>query len=163
MTEEEQHQLIVLKLVNDNITDLSKLFNLGRLDDKLRIYRGIILWDITMEYDARLKKAQQDLATLEKDITGLSQQRGEIKNLGQGNVDELDKFEYQLASQEAEVESILEMVETGISLQESRLTDSVIAVLKKQQSHLKANLGQAYTSIAQLYELAYMTGQKENK
>jgi len=163
MTEEEQHQLIVLKLVNDNITDLSKLFNLGRLDDKLRIYRGIILWDITMEYDARLKKAQQDLATLEKDITGLSQQRGNIKNLGQGNVDELDKFEYQLASQEAEVESILEMVETGISLQESRLTDSVIAVLKKQQSHLKANMGQAYTSIAQLYELAYMTGQKENK
>lgn len=163
MTKEEQHQLIVLKLVNDNIAGLSKLFNLGRLDDKLRIYRGIILWDITMEYDSRLKKAQQELTDLERNISELSRKRGEIKAVGQGKTDNIDSYQDQLASLEKRFTSALETTNYDITAQESSLRHQVITVLQQQLSHLTANLGQAYTSIAQLYEFAYLSGQKSEK
>lgn len=163
MTEMEQSQLRVLKLVNDNIADLSRLFNLGRLDDKIRIYRGIILWDITMEYDERLKKAQQSLANIEKNMASLSLQRDHIKGFENETIDNFDNYELQLLSLEEKITIALRQIDTDIALQKSRLTDRVVAVLEERQSRLKANLGQAYTSITQLYELAYLTGQKGNK
>ena len=163
MTKEEQHQLIVLKLVNDNIADLSKLFNLGRLDDKLRIYRGIILWDITMDYDSRLKKAQEGLADLESDINGLSMKRGEIKNVEQESTENLDSYQDQLTALEKRVSSALETTNADIAAQKSSLTHQVITLLQERQTQLTANLGKAYTSIAQLYEVAYLSGQKGGK
>ena len=163
MTKEEQQQLIVLKLVDDHVTELSRLFNLGRLDDKLRIYRGIILWDITMEYDARLKKAQQTIADMEGNIAGLSQQRARIKDISEGTVGEFDEYERRLVLLENKVSSTLEQIDADITAQKSGLTDDVIAVLQEQQSRLTANLGQAYTSITQLYELAYLTEQKGDR
>lgn len=163
MTEKEQSQLRVLKLVNDNIADLSRLFNLGRLDDKLRIYHGIILWDITMEYDSRLKNAQQTLAGLESKIAGLSQQRNDIKNFRQENLGDTDKFDRQIALLQEKVDTALNEIDSDITIQTSKLTAYVVAVLKAQQSHLTANLGYAYTAIAQLYEVAYITGLKEDK
>lgn len=163
MTKEEQSQLIVLKLVNDNIADLSRLFNLGRLDDKLRIYRGVILWDITMQYDERLKKAQQTLADMERNIGGLSRQRAGIKDFSKGRVGEFDDYEDRFALLENRISAALREINSDITIQKSRLADRVIDVLQKQQSHLTANLGQAYTSITQLYELAYLERQKGDR
>ena len=163
MTTEEQHQLTVLKLVNDNIAVLSKLFNLGRLDDKLRIYRGIIMWDITMDFDSRLEKARQSVADVERDINDLGRQRGEIKGTGKNKADNLDSYEKQLALLERRITSALDATNSDIADQTTSMTEQIIAVLKHRQSNLTANLGQAYTSIAQLYELAYLSGQKSNK
>lgn len=161
MTEKEQSQLRILKLINDNIATLSKLFNLGRLDDKLRIYRGIILWDITMDYDVRLKNAQQLLAAIEKDVAGLSQQRGNLKKLAQTKAEDLKDFDQRLAQLEIHTNKALQDIELDINTQNAKLTGSVLAVLEERKKHLRENLGQAYTAIAQLYEVAYALGQKE--
>ena len=159
MTEKEQSQLRVLKPINDNIAVLSRLFNLGRLDDKLRIYRGIILWDITMEYDVRLINARQSLATLENDTAGLAQQRSHIKNITQDTSNDFKVLNQRLAQLEIQARDALVEIKIDINTQDAKIAGSIIAVLEGHKKDLTHDLGQAYTAIAQLYEVAYALGQ----
>ena len=128
-------------------------------DDRLRLLRGLLIWQDSEDYPARAWQARQDvlaLDTLASDtVIALGRADAAIASRRQSN------FAARITALDDQLGSEVRRVAKAIVLSETALRDIAIAELARQGEQLERALGQSNLAIAQIQDNAMYGGTRE--
>ncbi len=131
----------------------------GSTDDRLRLLRGLLLWDDSEQYTARAWQARRDLRELDalarETVTAMTRVDAAIAGHAQSN------FAPRISALDERVAEEAGRVELAIARSETAVRGIAIAELERQGEQLVRALGQSKLAIAQLHDNAIQGGPGE--
>jgi len=150
----EMVQLQILKNVNQRLKRLADKEDLSEQQDKYRLTRGVILWNIMSEFTPRLWKVKRGILDLDKALAETAiRRRGMVRaqrlapRMFEGFTDRIAALRLRLRTYQGRTMHLAR-------LQERYLQDLAVEGLQRQQQRLLTYLTQARFAVAQIFDKA---------
>lgn len=121
--------------------------------ERLRLYRGIVLWRAAQQYPDGVWQIEKQRRALEAGLTQLAEVRQRIQQLTQEDPDIQDQ-QARLRALQLDTDIHLAAAESLIDTRSSQLKQAVDHELAEQEGRLRAYMTQAQLSVARLYDTA---------
>jgi len=148
----EKRQLQILSSIEKQLAELPDTPKTQELQKKQRLLYGVIYWQLSNEYKARLWKTRQQLSEVER----LARQTDEaIGKLAQADLDTTNRFsgfESRIAAQKSLLKDLRKRTDKAIYAQGELLAQLAINELGAQKKRIDIYIVQARFALAQTYD-----------
>lgn len=148
----EKRQLQILSSIEKQLAELPDTPKTQELQKKQRLLYGVIYWQLSNEYKARLWKTRQQLSEVER----LARQTDEaIGKLAQADLDTTSRFsgfESRIAAQKSLLKDLRKRTDKAIYAQGELLQQLAINELGAQKKRIDIYIVQARFALAQTYD-----------
>jgi tetratricopeptide (TPR) repeat protein len=126
---------------------------LAELQDKTRILRGRLLWDVSADFKPRLHDTRKSLKGLDKDIARAVQIHAALKQAGEDEPAKFLAFRQRIDTLRSRTEQLVQRVDQAAADQEQTIRELALQRLEQQKQRLSRYKTQAQFELAQVYDL----------
>jgi hypothetical protein len=124
------------------------------LAERYRRLRGVLLWDLTAEFQPRLWQVRQSLAGLDAELAQYEKRRTALEKAERELPRLLEGFERRIAGLRARIEALRAELAAVSAQQQRYLNELAVAELEGLKDRIGAYLTQARFAVAQIYDEA---------
>jgi hypothetical protein len=128
--------------------------------EKFRLLRGLLTWDQSAQYSARLRSENKALQEAGRLISEAEARRDELRRAQAEAAARFDEFDRRIEALRARVSRAQAEVRAGARAQEEHLADLAVAQLSRQREQMVEYIAQARFAVAQIYDRAVRTSEK---
>ena len=158
--EKERLLLERLKRLETNLDRAAGHGETSGARDKHRLFRGLLLWDISSDYHPRLWQAKKDLANLDQGLAEIRTRNETIRRAQREAPRMFENFSARIARLRSQIPKLQSEVVAMSSAHGHYLEELAVAELLAQKQRLAAYLTQARFAVAQMYDASASTGQE---
>lgn len=122
--------------------------------DRLRLLKGVLLWDLDREYQYRLWQQRQSLAELDGLLAQAGSGRASAAGARDSSPRDLDSFGQRIAAVRPRIAGLQQTIARARGDQEQQLTALAVGTLQEQRERLAAYRMQAQFALATIYDRA---------
>ncbi len=150
----ETEQLDRAKRIKQRIEQLSAHPNIEHYQNRHKLLKGLVLWNINSQFNQRLQKKKQALKTLDKNIKEYGQHQQNIKQKQYDVSQKIISHQKQITAFQTHTHKLKRNIEQLLSKQSHHIEQMAITVLKEKSERISDYLAQASIAIAQIYDRA---------
>lgn len=160
-TSDEQLQLQHLNTFGEKLKALPEGEQRQMLHGKSELFRGVLQWRLDAAYSSRLQGTKQSLATLQQAIVETGKRYQALDSAKQTNPQSFLLYQQTIAANRAQVIELQQRTAIVADQHEAYIQRLATARLLQQKQRLEGYIHQANFAIAQIYDIAATTGEKE--
>jgi hypothetical protein len=149
---DEQDQLERLERVEASIGRIGDAENIDYQQDMLRVFSGLLNYQIETEFPARFWKAKKQLILLDRAIGESEERARSLRQIVERSELEFDLFEQRIAGQVDRIRKLRSSVAGLLKRQEQHINDLAIEEIERQQKHIVELRLNARFELARLYD-----------
>jgi hypothetical protein len=129
-------------------------------EEKYRVLRGLLTWDLSAQYSARLWEEKKALQEADRLITATEARREALLKAQAQAPADFDDFDRRIETLRRRANELLGGVKDASRAQEARLAELAVAELARRREQIVAYIAQARFAVAQIYDRALRTTEK---
>ncbi len=151
---QEKEQLDRIKRIEQRIERLSAHPNINHYQGRLKLLKGLVLWNIDSQFSERLQQKQQSLKTADEKIEEYGQYQQDIKQKQQGVSQTFVSHQKQITALQTRIHALTLNIERLLNKQAQHIEQMAITALHEKNKRISDYLAQASIAIAQIYDRA---------
>jgi len=155
-TEKEQELLARLERIRQQLA--RQVDATGEAQERYRLLRGLLTWDIAADFTSRLWQARKSLNELDRLLQEAGTRRSALERAQQETPRTFDAFDARIRALTPRIAQLRGRAQELTRAQEAHLGELAIAELRLQQERLAAYLTQARFAVAQIYDQSSSQG-----
>jgi hypothetical protein len=161
LASERERQLAVrLERVRAGLPHLTESAQREAAEEKYRVLRGLLTWDLSAQYSARLWEEKKALQEADRLITATEARREALLKAQAQAPADFDDFDRRIETLRRRANELLGGVKDASRAQEARLAELAVAELARRREQIVAYIAQARFAVAQIYDRALRTTEK---
>jgi hypothetical protein len=148
----ENSQLQTLSSIKKQLAELPDTSEKRELQKKQRLLYGVIYWQLSNEYKARLWKTRQQLSEVEGLTRQTDEAIGKLQQAGLDTTSSFSGFESRIATQKSLLGDLRKRTDKAVIVQGELLQQLAINELKAQKKRIDIYIVQARFALAQTYD-----------
>ena len=128
--------------------------------DKHRLLRGLLAWDLSAQYSARLRSENKALQEAGRLISEAEARRDHLRRAQAGAPAQFDEFDRRIEALRIRLARAQAGVTAGARAQEEYLSGLAVAQLLRQREQMADYIAQARFAVAQIYDRAVRVTEK---
>lgn len=158
---EKQRMLAArLERVRAGLARLSDPAGRAAAQDKYRVLRGLLTWDLSAQYSTRLREENKALQEAGRLISEAEARREELLRAQAEAPARFDEFDRRIEALRARVTRAQASVKAAARAQEDDLAELAVAHLARERDQMLAYIAQARFAVAQIYDRAVRVTEK---
>ena len=149
-TEKEQELLTRLERSRQRLA--RRLDTSGETQERYRLVRGLLTWDLATDFKPRLWQAQKSLNELDRLLQETQTRRSTLEQAQTQEPRRFDAFALRIRALAPRISTLQDQTKVLVRAQEAHLGELAIAQLRQQQERLANYLTQARFAVAQIYD-----------
>ncbi|MBI3545924.1 MAG: hypothetical protein HY081_04935 [Gammaproteobacteria bacterium] len=155
LANEKERQLAArLDNMNKNLQRLAGHKDIAALQDKYRLLRGLLFWDVSSEYVPRLWQAKKDLKELDQALAQTQRHRQSLQRAQLDAPKSFANFRARIGELRDRIVRLQTQTRARSAAQEHYLEDLAVAELSLQKERMATYITQARFAVAQMYDEA---------
>jgi len=126
----------------------------GRYENKYRLYRGLLEWEISTSFNQRAWNMRKGLNQLDREIKKTETQQKNIQLAKKRAPKGFEGYDRQIVRMGKRVKELQARIDTVYALQQQQVQDIIIAELSWLKERLSEYMDQAQFSLARLQDIA---------
>lgn len=122
--------------------------------EKYRRLRGVLYWDLTVDFKPRLWEAQRSLQELDAEVANYQERRSALEQAQRELPAKFDAFQQRIDESRARIRELQSKLAAASDEQHRYLSDLAVAELGLLQERIGTYLTQARFAVAQIYDQA---------
>jgi hypothetical protein len=149
-TEKEQELLSRLERIRQRLT--RQIDASGETQERYRLLRGLLAWDIAADYSSRVWQAHKALSELDRLLQEAETRRAALETAQQEEPRNFEAFDVRIRALSPQISLLRSRTQELARAQEAHLGELAVTVLRQQQERLATYLTQARFAVAQIYD-----------
>lgn len=164
-TDDEASLLKSLDKIKKSLTRLSKKDDFSEESEKHKLFRGLLLWDISTDYTPRYWKVKNELNQVDKALNLSVKRLQSIKKSSKNTSLYFPGYNNKIKNKEKTLDKLLNKVTFIITSQEKQIEKQALLSLKQRYHQIQNYHTRASYSLARLYDRMTLpaTAKKANK
>ena len=151
---QEIKQLDRSERIKKRIEQLPAHLRIDHYQDRLRLLKGLVLWNINSQFDKRLQQKRQSLKAIDKSIEEYGQHQKSIKQKQHDASQTILSHQKQITELQARTHELKRNIDKLLNKQSHDIEQMAITVLQEKSERIADYLAQASIAIAQIYDRA---------
>jgi len=149
---DEQEQLQRLQQAAESIGKIGTARDTGYQQDMLRLFSGLLNYQVATEFPARFWKAKKQLILLDRAIADGERSAQSLRRIVGRSEQEFDAFERRISGQQDRIEALRGRVDALLRRQEQHINRLAIDAIERQREHIVQLRLNARFELAKLYD-----------
>jgi len=159
----EKRALGRLKAVENRLPQLVGHVDQEQIAQRTQLFRGILLWQTSTDYQGRLWVVEKGLRESEALLEQIQVQQNSLRTIKEQQKATFAHFAKRISSTAGQIEYLKPIVTELINRQRSEIRGASLAYLKQQQLRLESYLTQAQFAIAQIHDEALKASERQGQ
>ena len=151
-TDDEANSLKSLNKIKKSLNRLSKKDDFSEETEKYKLFRGLLLWDISTDYTPRYWKVKNELNQVDKALNISVKRLQSIKKSSKNAPLSFSGYNNRIENKEKTLDKLLNKVTFIIASQEKQIEKQALLSLKQRYHQIQNYHTRASYSLARLYD-----------
>lgn len=151
-TDEEAGLLKSLGKIKKSLSRLSKKDDFSEENEKYKLFRGLLLWDISTDFTPRYWKVKNELNQLNKALQLATQRLSSIRKSSNNAPLSFSGYTKRIRSKEKALDKLLKKITSIIEYQEKLIITEALTSLRQRHHQIENYHTRASYSLARLYD-----------
>jgi len=152
--DKEKGQLQILSRVDAGIKKVSTQRSMTSAEEKLRLLKGVLKWDIASQYGPRIWSVKNNLKQLDEALTLNRERSQSMINAEKQAPQRFEGYGARIDQSRIQVNDLIQMINRTQLAQQKLLESMAIGQLRNQQRRIESYLTHAQFSVAQIQDKA---------